>query len=305
MSWITRCPDCDTVYKVASEQLQQAHGWLRCGTCQHVFDSAGRVVAADVIPTLTDRVNVGAPQLGRVDLERLLHKESPAPVVPDAVTPLPAEPPLARVPAQAAEPSPIAAFEDALHSFKLPDLPASPPTPHAAQDDLAEDDAPQEVTEPAAAAKRRPSQFLSAVVGLLGLVLVFQLALAWRSTLLTHWPQLGSVASQWCGTAACRAQWQPPLSLWLLQVQPLALDGAGHRLSWILRHSASAPLTVPDLALTLLNAQGQAVSSQRLTSSMTAAPALLGAGQVWQGTLRVDLAPDVDASRAELRLVSR
>ncbi len=303
MSWITRCPDCDTVYKVASEQLQQAHGWLRCGTCQHVFDSAGRVVAADVIPTLSDRVNVGAPQLGRVDLERLLHKESPAPMTPVApAAPLPVEPPLARVAAQAAEPSPIAAFEDALQSFKLPDLPAAP---SAGQDDLAEDDAPLDVHAPAVSVKRRSSPFFAAVAGLLGLVLVFQFLLAWRSTLLTHWTQLGRVASHWCGTSACRAQWQPPLSLWSLQVQPLALDGIGHRLSWTLRHSASEPLTVPDLALTLLNAQGQAVSSQRLTPSMTAAPALLGARQTWQGTLRVDLAPDVDASRAELRLVSR
>jgi predicted Zn finger-like uncharacterized protein len=302
MSWITRCPDCDTVYKVASEQLQQAHGWLRCGACQHVFDSAGRVVAADVIPTLTDRVNVGAPQLGRVDLERLLHKESPAPVVAASVAPLPVESPLVRGTADDAEPSPIAAFEDALQSFKLPDLPVAPQTN---QDELAEDGASFDPPAPALVAKRRLSKFSIALAGLLVLILVFQLLLALRSTMWMRWPQLGRVASQWCATSACRSQWQPPLSLWSLQVQPLALDGAGHRLSWNLSHSASEPLTVPDLALTLLNPQSQAVSSQHLTSSMTTAPALLGAGQVWQGSLRLDWAPDMDASRAQLRLVSR
>lgn len=300
MSWITRCPDCDAVYKVASEQLQQAHGWLRCGTCQHVFDSAGRVVAADVIPTLTDRVNVGAPQLGRVDLERLLHKESPAPVAP--ATPLPVEPPLASVATVAAEPSPIAAFEDALQSFKLPDL----PTPsHADEDALAESDAPTKEPTPVVAAKRRPSRALTVVAWLLGLVLVFQMLFAWRTTLLLHWPQLGRVAQQWCSTPVCRAHWQPPLSLWSLQAQPLALDGAGYRLSWTLSHSASDTLSVPDLVLALFNAQGQSVASQRLTASMTAAPSALAAGQTWQGTLRVDLAPDVDASRAQLHLIPR
>ncbi len=302
MSWITRCPDCDTVYKVASEQLQQAHGWLRCGTCQHVFDSAGRVVAADVIPTLIDRVNVGAPQLGRVDLERLLHKESPGPVVAASVAPLPVEPPLAGVAVNEAEPSPIAAFEDALQSFKLPDLPAAP---QAAPDVLAAGGASLDLLAPAIAVNRRPSKLSIAVACLLALILVFQLLLAWRSTMWMHWPQLGRVALQWCGTPVCRAQWQPPLSLWSLQVQPLELDGAGHRLSWTLGHATSAPLAVPDLVLTLLNPQGQAVSSQRLTSSMTTAPALLGAGQVWQGSLRVDWAPDMDASRAQLRLVTR
>ena len=130
MSWITRCPDCDAVYKVESAQLQQALGWLRCGSCQHVFDSTGRVVAADVIPTLTDRVNVGAPQLGRVELERLLHKESPAPVS------TPPEEPAA--PAVPVEPSPFNAFEEALQSFKLPDVPAAPAAPAAT---LPEDEA--------------------------------------------------------------------------------------------------------------------------------------------------------------------
>ena len=297
MSWITRCPDCDTVYKVESEQLQQAHGWLRCGTCQHVFDSAGRVVAADVIPTLTDRVNMGAPQLGRVDLERLLHKESPAPV-----TPLPVAPQAAPLTPAAAEPSPIAAFEDALQSFKLPDMPAPS---QADEDALPEGDAPTDKPASALAAKRRPFRALTVGVWLLGLVLVFQMLLAWRAMLLVHWPQLGRVAQQWCGTLACRAQWQPPFSLWSLQAQPLVLDGAGYRLSWTLSHSATEALSVPDLALTLLDAQGQVVSSQRLTASMTAAPVTLAAGQIWQGTLRVDLAPDVDARRAQLRLISR
>jgi len=79
----------------------------------------------------------------------------------------------------------------------------------------------------------------------------------------------------------------------------------GYRLSWTLSHSASEALSIPDLELKLLNAQGQAVSSRRLTASMTAAPAALAEGQVWQGVLRMDVAPDTDASRAQLRLLFR
>ena len=299
MSWITRCPDCDTVYKVESEQLQQAHGWLRCGTCQHVFDSAGRVVAADVIPTLNDRVNVGAPQLGRVDLERLLHKESPTPVAP-----LHVEPAAPRAVPASPAPSPIAAFEDALQSFKMPDLPAA----GSGVDEDALTEAPEPALQspsPQPRVKRSTSAIAIGLIWFLGLALLFQLVLSSRPVILTHWPQSGLVVSRWCSTSACRAQWQPPLSLWTLRAQPLVLDGTGYRLSWSLGHSASMPLSVPDLELSLLNSQGRTVSTQRLTESMTAAPSTLGARQTWQGTLRVDLAPDVDANRAQLRLIPR
>ena len=302
MSWITRCPDCDTVYKVEFEQLQQAHGWLRCGTCQHVFDSAGRVVAADIIPTLTDRINVGAPQLGRVDLERLLHKESPEPVAP-----LPAAPAAPDPEPVAEPPSPIAAFEDALQSFKLPDLPlpASAPAAAVESDDLPRHEVQKPAAEPAAPVSRASSIATRLTLGLLGLILLLQVLLALRPTLLTHWPQWGRMASQWCHSVTCRAQWQVPLSLWSLQAQPLAIDGAGYRLAWALSHSASVALSVPDLELRLFDAQGKTVSTQRLTGFMASAPDVLDARQTWQGSLRVDLAPDVDASRAQLRLISR
>ena len=299
MSWITRCPDCDTVYKVESEQLQQAHGWLRCGTCQHVFDSAGRVVAADVIPTLTDRVNVGAPQLGRVDVERLLHKEPPSPVV--SATPLPTEP--APVVPAAPEPSPIAAFEEALQSFKLPEMPVAAPQVHG--DDLAEEPEPVHPAQPQAEVSRSRSGAAKVLIWLLALVALCQVLLALRPAILTHWPQSGRVFSQWCSTPACRAQWQAPMGLWSLQAQPLALDGSGYRLAWSLSHTASTALPVPDLELSLLDAQGRTVSRQRLTGFMTSAPYVLAARQTWQGTMRVDLAPDVDASRAQLRLIPR
>lgn len=296
MSWITRCPDCDTVYKVESEQLQQAHGWLRCGTCQHVFDSAGRVVAADVIPTLTDRINVGAPQLGQVDLERLLHKESPDPVAPLPVTPF------APSPESVAEPpSPIAAFEEALQSFKLPDVPL-PASAAVESDGWPQEELLQPSSEPVTPTSR---VLVRLALALLGLALLLQVLLALRPALLMHWPQWGRLASRWCDTATCRAQWQPPLSLWSLQAQPLTIDGTGHRLVWSLSHSASVALTVPDLELRLFDAQGKTVSTQRLTGFMTSAPYVLDTHQTWQGSLRVDLASDVDATRAQLRLIPR
>lgn len=35
----TRCPHCDTWFRIGAEQLAQAHGQVRCGVCTHVFNA--------------------------------------------------------------------------------------------------------------------------------------------------------------------------------------------------------------------------------------------------------------------------
>ena len=158
---------------------------------------------------------------------------------------------------------------------------------------------------PALGAKRRPSRALTAVAGFLLLLLLLQCVWAWRATLLGYWPQWSRVAQSWCGSAACRAQWQPPLSLWTLQAQPLVAEGEAYRLNWSLGHSSTEAMPVPDLSLLLFNAQGQPLAAERLTAAMTTAPAELGAGQTWQGSLRLDIAAGADPSRTQLRLIPR
>ncbi len=39
MSMYTRCPDCQTHFRVSREQLQASSGQVRCGRCQSVFDA--------------------------------------------------------------------------------------------------------------------------------------------------------------------------------------------------------------------------------------------------------------------------
>lgn len=38
-SRVTRCPDCQTTFRVNDSQLQAAAGMVRCGTCMHVFNA--------------------------------------------------------------------------------------------------------------------------------------------------------------------------------------------------------------------------------------------------------------------------
>jgi predicted Zn finger-like uncharacterized protein len=39
MSWLTACPDCQTVFRISNEQLAPRDGMVRCGVCGVVFDA--------------------------------------------------------------------------------------------------------------------------------------------------------------------------------------------------------------------------------------------------------------------------
>ena len=47
MSLATRCPTCNTLFKVTSGQLQLHEGKVRCGQCQNVFSGIEHLTSAD------------------------------------------------------------------------------------------------------------------------------------------------------------------------------------------------------------------------------------------------------------------
>lgn len=46
MSMVTKCPACNTLYRVTPQQLQAQQGQVRCGRCMTVFDGLGMMTAA-------------------------------------------------------------------------------------------------------------------------------------------------------------------------------------------------------------------------------------------------------------------
>ncbi len=44
MSLITRCPACETMFKVVPDQLRISEGWVRCGQCDEIFDASLHLV---------------------------------------------------------------------------------------------------------------------------------------------------------------------------------------------------------------------------------------------------------------------
>ncbi|HNQ11392.1 MAG TPA: zinc-ribbon domain-containing protein, partial [Giesbergeria sp.] len=54
MSQTTRCPSCGTLFKVVADQLRISDGWVRCGSCQQVFDASAHLQATAPAPLLPD-----------------------------------------------------------------------------------------------------------------------------------------------------------------------------------------------------------------------------------------------------------
>lgn len=83
-SLATRCPSCDTAFRVVPDQLRLADGWVRCGRCGEVFDASQALVAA-----AAGREGDGAASAFAPDEETRMAAPVEAPAVPPAA----AEPP--------------------------------------------------------------------------------------------------------------------------------------------------------------------------------------------------------------------
>jgi len=146
MALATKCPHCNTIFRVAADQLKLRGGIVRCGSCHQVFDGnsalvepaakptpvipdvvAERAAPAHSIPAISDYVH-GTPVDFELDFADEPAPATPAPAaVPAPATPAPADLPTAAKPAeaapQAAAPSPAVWRSATTHA------PAAEPTP--------------------------------------------------------------------------------------------------------------------------------------------------------------------------------
>jgi len=138
MALATKCPHCNTIFRVAADQLKLRGGIVRCGSCHLVFDGNAALVepAAKPTPVIPDvAAELAAPPApvpaisnyvrgGPVDFELDLAPE-PAPAEPPAPAPAPVVEPPAAKPAEAPQP--------AVWRSAAPAAPIAPPAPPAAE----------------------------------------------------------------------------------------------------------------------------------------------------------------------------
>lgn len=89
MSLITRCPACETMFKVVPDQLRISEGWVRCGQCSEIFNASQNLVAGAPVRTEAPTPPPPAPPQPAVQTGTA-HQ---LPDTPAAAVPMPMPPP--------------------------------------------------------------------------------------------------------------------------------------------------------------------------------------------------------------------
>lgn len=275
MIWIVRCPECGTIYKLVPDQLKIAQAWLRCGQCQHAFDSTGLVVAWPTANLNPNGVTDLPAEAERLVIDDLLKQEDKSTPDEQSVTT-------------------VSAFEEALASFKpqpLSSMATERLDPNAGLGGLHQRGVAQ--TE-----QRVPQPSSAWVSKLAVLILSLALALQWvwieRRTLAAAEPGVAQALRAVCQTWGCEISAPPVRDGMVIDHSSLTpREEGGFLLRWSWRNATSQALETPALELTLFNAQDKALARRVIFVSDLQAPASLAANQTWDGQLQIMTGDDL------------
>ncbi|MFZ4480781.1 MAG: DUF3426 domain-containing protein [Rhodoferax sp.] len=226
MSLITRCPACQTLFRVAPDQLRISEGWVRCGQCQQTFDASMQL--------LTPSQHRPTPEPDR----------APDPALPETVN--------------------EAAAVEAIEPPAAAESPARPDEfPNPEPESVAEP-APATFLRPTADAShwRRPltQAALGVASGALLLGLAGQIVLHERDRIAVQRPDLKPWLLAMCGPFKCGLS---PLkeknSIVLEGASFNKITGDSYRLNFTLKNTSTVALAVPAIELTLTDSQDQPV----------------------------------------------
>ena len=266
MSRIIRCPSCAAVYPVDMAQIQAAHGWLRCGRCQEAFNGTGLDVpvtalslphGSNDLPAEVLESASSADPLSRVPLDDLLLREDRSD--------------------RAAAPNPevsadLMAFSQALATFK-PEVPLLEPAP------------------PLAEKKNRGRIVGYVLTTVLGLWLMGQAFFIQRHAMAALWPNSRPVLEALCRPLHCHLKpWMNPKAI-VLEGASFAQSGESFVLNWTLRNTSPMAVATPSLELSLLDGFNNPVVRRVFLPDEAQAPEVLSPGQVWKGSLTVQVDP--------------
>jgi len=232
MSLLTRCPSCDTTFRVHAPQLSARGGRVRCGKCSLIFDALTQVVEED---SATPEVGP-SPQLALFDPARLA--------------------------AEARDAAAARAREAKVRSAPRSSTPAAPrvrrtttPTPDEAA---------------FLATRRERSRFivLWSLLALLALiVLAAQVAVHFRTELVLHAPQFRPQLQIVCEMLGCRVHLPREPDLIGIESSELRFDQQRDsiiRLTALVRNRAPFPQEFPALELTLTDEKDRPVARRVL-----------------------------------------
>jgi predicted Zn finger-like uncharacterized protein len=266
MHFTTRCPACGTLFRVVNDQLKLSDGWVRCGDCNHVFDATLQLQVEQVLvaPQADSLAEVSLSDTSSLAVAAL---DTPA----DETSDVPVD---ARPPAQA---------------------PSSEALPE-----------PGFIRQ----AQRRAywrSPGVRAALLLVSLLLTMVLALQWavhhRDRLAVAEPALTPWLAMACEAVGCELSPVRRLDAVVIDSTALVrrLDHF-YAFDLVLKNTASIPLAVPALELTLTRLDDSVLARRVFTpEELPGLPVLLPARDSVAVSLRLSLALGEDPSMAGYR----
>ena len=264
MSVTVRCPGCDARFRATEDQLRVAHGWVRCGQCQHSFDAAIQEEApsAGVPPQR-------APLLQRVSSDG--HGNSPSA-------------------GGAAKSTQESLIQQVAREERRKPLQHPVPTAPAALSVRT----PAFLREPLA----RPASGGSAgwralgwFFGIgLGMLLLAQVLLQQRDWLAARAPATAPILKNACVLLGCVIS--PPRQIDALSISNSSLTKTGsdsYRLSIALKNRSDLQLAMPGIELSLLDPAERTVLRRVLLARDVGANDSLAPFDEWVGALHFDL----------------
>lgn len=304
MSLITRCPACETLFKVVPDQLRISEGWVRCGQCDEIFDASLHLLPSATVPSAPAGQLEGATaEFNATDVPACAPVSQPLDIDLDALS-------LGRfdeLPEAPEEPEPIELEELAL-PVETPDLPepismsASAESLHAEVANAASDtpghDPSTAVPEASFLRDRRmssyaPGPFMRASLVFLSSALLFgllgQVVIHERDRIAAFESGLKPWLQAFCRPFGCTLS---PLR----RIDAIVIDSASftkirgdaYHLNVTIKNKAMTALALPAVELTLTDALDQTVIRRVfLPHELDGKSDTLAAGSEWSASLGV------------------
>ena len=247
---ITTCGNCRARFRVTPQQLNAKQGQVRCGRCRQVFngfealerfpddDTGARLLAATEA-----RERGGREMINEVETLHVDSGESSTPI---------------EIPADAA-PMKAVDFEPTQAAAPPVEAPGPPSTPLSSRRARRREPEPELTLD--TPVKKPPARAWAFGVALLTVVLVVELAFAFRGQLAQRYPVLRPPLEAACGWLACTVPYARDHGLLKLEESDL-LEVPGRpneiALGARVRNLASYPQEYPYVELTLTDLSGQA-----------------------------------------------
>jgi predicted Zn finger-like uncharacterized protein len=277
MNGTTRCPHCETRFKIVEAQLSAHQGMVRCGSCLQAFDARPDFIAAPATP---DELTVNAHSPDDLPAEPAVEETVEPPLEPEII-----EPALAAVeiviPAAPLEIEPIADEKtdikfflktesvDTLDFSQMAET-SSPPDesviPDAASASYSLDDIPDEHSVATLPPKQRRWPWIAGSCLLVAL-LIAQAAYAFRVAIASNLPALKPALVGYCDLLGCQVSLPRHAESISIESSGLEADPEHENIitfNALLRNRASYALEFPVLALTLNDHQDKALARRLL-----------------------------------------